>query len=469
MDVAKEFERYMAHLAQGLGHADRHAGLAGYCAGLMLPLSRKSVEPMAARVDPLHASARHQSLHHFVAKAQWSDGQMLRQVAQWVVPCMDLSGGGYWIIDDTGFPKKGVHSVGVTRQYCGVLGKQDNCQVAVSVSLACEQGSLPVAWQLYLPRNWVDDVTRRLKAGVPEETLFATKPQIALQQLQALLDQGAPHHCVLANAGYGIDYAFRQGLSNMGLAYVVGITSVVVVWPPGLESLPPKPYGGMDRPPVMPRRTAKRQSVSVKALAQDLPDSAFQSVSWREGTNERLSSRFAAVRVRCAGGNVSKARLLPEQWLLIEWPADQAEPEKYYLSTMAEDCALNDLVRAAHMRWRIERDYQDLKQELGLGHYEGRGWRGFHHHASLSIAAYGFLMAQRLKAGGNTGGKKNFIERQMPAVPHDYLPRGSPARTASRGGLDPHAAPTTERSTGKRPGALPPLQLDQSTATFVTQ
>jgi SRSO17 transposase len=204
-------------------------------------------------------------------------------------------------------------------------------------------------------------------------------------------------------------------------------------------------------------------------LAQALPDSSFQSISWREGTNERLSSRFAAVRVRCAGGNVGKARLLPEQWLLIEWPADQAEPEKYYLSTMAEDCALTDLVRAAHMRWRIERDYQDLKQELGLGHYEGWGWRGFHHHATLSIAAYGFLMAQRLKAGSNTGGKKNFIERQMPAVPQAYIPRGSPARAASRGGLDHHAAPTTERSTGERPGALPPLQLDQSTTTFVTQ
>jgi SRSO17 transposase len=168
--------------------------------------------------------------------------------------------------------------------------------------------------------------------------------------------------------------------------------------------------------------------VSVKALAQSLSGSAWQGISWREGTNERLSSRFAAVRVRCAGGNVGKARLLPQQWLLIEWPAEQAEPEKYYLSTLPETTALNDLVRAAHMRWRIERDYQDLKQDLGLGHYEGRGWRGFHHHATLAIAAYGFLMAQKLKAGRPVSGKKNFIERQMPAVPADYIPRGSPAR-----------------------------------------
>ena len=469
MDLSKEFERYMAHLAQGLGHADRHAGLSGYCTGLMLPLSRKSVEPMAARVDPLHASAKHQALHHFVAKAQWSDEALLRLVAQWVVPHMDMSEGGYWIVDDTGFPKKGTHSVGVTRQYCGVLGKQDNCQVAVSVSLACEQGSLPVAWQLYLPRTWAEDAKRRLKAGIPQDTEFATKPQIALQQLRQLLSEGAPRHCVLADAGFGIDYAFRQALSDLGLPYVVGVTSAVVVWPPGIEPLPPKPYSGMGRPPVMPRRTAKTQPVSVKTLAQSLPGSAWQGISWREGTNERLSSRFVALRVRCAGGNVGKARLLPQQWLLIEWPAEQAEPQKYYLSTLPESTALNDLVRAAHMRWRIERDYQDLKQDLGLGHYEGRGWRGFHHHATLAIAAYGFLMAQRLKAGSPVSGKKNFVERQMPAVPADYIPRGSPARAASRIRLDRHAAPTTERRPRKQPGPLPALQLAQSTSAFVTQ
>lgn len=469
MDVAKEFDDYMAYLMQGLGHADRHAGLTGYCTGLMLPLSRKSVEPIAARVDPLHASAKHQSLHHFVAKAQWSDQELLRRVAQWVVPLMDFTAGGWWIIDDTGFPKKGKHSVGVTRQYCGVLGKQDNCQVAVSVTLACEEGSLPVAWQLYLPHVWAEDAARRVKAGIPQDIEFATKPQIALQQIQALLSEGAPRHCVLADAGYGIDSAFRQGLTDQGLAYVVGITSAVVVWPPGVLPLPPKPYSGMGRPPVMPRRTNKRQPVNVKTLALGLPNSAFHNISWREGTNERLTGRFAALRVRCAGGNVGKARLLPEQWLLIEWPADQAEPEKYYLSTLPETTALNDLVYAAHMRWRIERDYQDLKQDLGLGHYEGRGWRGFHHHATLSIAAYGFLMAQRLKTGSDAGGKKNFVPRQMPAIPNDYVPRGSPTRAASRHELDHNVALPAGRRPRNRPGALSALQLGEPTSTFVTQ
>lgn len=175
------------------------------------------------------------------------------------------------------------------------------------------------------------------------------------------------------------------------------------------------------------------------------------------------------MRLCCAGGNVGKARLLPEQWLLIEWPADQAEPEKYYLSTLPETAALNDLVRTAHMRWRIERDYQDLKQDMGLGHYEGRGWRGFHHHASMSIAAYGFLMAQRLKAGGASGGKKNLIERKVPAVSKDYVPRGSPARSTPRTGIDHLAAPAPKRGARQRTGLLSTLQLDQPTATFMTQ
>jgi SRSO17 transposase len=469
MDMARDFEQYLGHLSQALGHADRRTGLSDYCTGLMLPLSRKSVEPIAARVDPLHASAKHQSLHHFIAKAAWSDQALLRRVAQWVVPHMDFSAGGWWIIDDTGFPKKGQHSVGVARQYCGVLGKQDNCQVAVSVSLACEQGSLPVAWQLYLPAAWAQDKARRAKASVPQDIEFATKPQIALQQLRDLLAQGAPQHCVLADAGYGIDYAFRQGLQDLGLTYVVGITSAVVVWPPGVQPLPPKPYSGMGRPPVIPRRTAKRQPISVKALALDLPNSAFHTISWREGSNGRLTSRFAAVRVRCAGSNVGKARLLPEQWLLIEWPQTQAEPEKYYLSTLPETAALNDLVVAAHMRWRIERDYQDLKQDLGLGHYEGRGWVGFHHHASLSIAAYGFLMAQRLKTGNAANSKKNAIQRQMPAIPPNYIPRGSPARSASHLKLNHNAALATGRVAGMRAGTLPTLRINQSSSSFMTQ
>ena len=469
MGASERFDRYMNHLAEGLGHLDRHAGLKGYCTGLMLPLARKSVEPMAARVDPLHASARHQSLHHFVAKAEWSDTEILRRVCQWVVPQMDFSQGGWWIIDDTGFPKKGTHSVGVARQYCGMLGKQDNCQVAVSVSLACDQGSVPVAWQLYLPEEWAVDAVRRTRAGVPEDLRFATKPQIALAQLRALLAEGAPRHCVLADAGYGVDTAFRQALGDMGLQYAVGVTSAVVVWPPGVEPLPPKRYSGNGRPPVMPRRTARLQPMSVKALALSLPEHEFQTITWREGTNEPLSGRFAALRVRHAGGNAGKARLRPLQWLLIEWPADQEEPRKYILSTLPEDTPIEDLVSAAYQRWRIERDYQDLKQDFGLGHYEGRGWRGFHHHASLSIAAYAVLMTERLIADKPVGGKKNFIERQVPAIPSDYVPRGSPARAAARGSLDNDTPAQPELRTDRSPRRVPLLRQGKRKITLVTQ
>jgi len=461
MSASERFDQYMAHLSRALGHADRHAGLKGYCTGLMLPLSRKSVEPMAARVDPLHASARHQALHHFVAKAQWSDVEVLRRVCQWVVPHMDFSRGGWWIIDDTGFPKKGVHSVGVARQYCGMLGKQDKCQVAVSVSLACDQGSIPVAWQLYLPQDWAQDAERRKRTGVPESVRFATKTQIALHQLRTLLSEGAPRHCVLADAGYGVDTAFRQALSDMGLHYAVGVTSAVVVWPPGVEPLPPETYSGKGRPPVTPRRTAQLQPMSVKALALSLPAQAFQTISWREGTNAPLTGRFAAVRVRHAGGNAGKASLRPQEWLLIEWPVEQAEPVKYILSTLPESTPLNDLVGCAYQRWRIERDYQDLKQDFGLGHYEGRGWRGFHHHASLSIAAYAFLMSERLIAEKPVGDKKNFIERQVPAVPQDYIPRGRPARTAARGQLDHKLASSAELRTHRPSGTVPLLRPHQ--------
>src|SRR5476649_584895 len=196
-----EFERYLNHLAQELGHSDRIAGLKGYCTGLVLPLSRKSVEPMAAHIDPMHASARHQALHHFVAKADWSDAALMQRVREWVVPALATYAADeadyYWIIDDTGFPKKGKHSVGVARQYCGQLGKQDNCQVAVSLSLANHHASLPVAYRLYLPEDWAKDSGRRRKTGVPEEVSFKTKPEIALEQVTAACEAGLPRGVVL--------------------------------------------------------------------------------------------------------------------------------------------------------------------------------------------------------------------------------------------------------------------------------
>jgi SRSO17 transposase len=423
MEIDERFEQYMEDLAGALAHADRREGLKGYCTGLMLPLSRKSVEPMAARIDPGHVSARHQALHHFVAKSSWSDEAILRRVREQVEPLLGSEGGRYWIVDDTGFPKQGRHSVGVARQYCGQLGKQDNCQVAVSLSLASPRASVPIAWRLYLPDEWAEDAVRRHKAQVPEDVQFATKPQIALEQVRQALAAGVEPGIVLADAAYGDETAFREELTRLGLLYAVGVRPSTTVWEPGVQPLAPKAWSGRGRPPSLLRRAPGHQPRSVKALALSLPQSAYQQVCWRQGSNQALSSRFAALRVRAAHRDNLLSQQRPEEWLLIEWPEGEAEPTKHFLSTAPEQATIEQLVFVAKMRWRIERDYQELKQEFGLGHYEGRGWIGFHHHATLSIAAYAFLVAERLRSGQPI--KKNVFERQAPAVPEDYAPRGS--------------------------------------------
>ena len=300
-----------------------------------------------------------------------------------------------WILDDTSFPKKGKHSVGVAHQYCGQRGKQENCQVAVSLSVATGKASLPIAYRLYLPQGWADDRKRRGTAGVPDEIRFETKPEIALGQIrQAIADELEPG-VVLADAAYGNDSAFRGELAQRGLEYVVGIQSSTTVWRPGQGPLAPKKYSGCGRPPKRLRR-GKQQPVTVQELADELlATQAFRALSWREGARQTLRSRFAAVRVRPARRDYEQYEPHPKQWLLIEWPAKQAEPTRYWLANLGATTTRKDLVGLAKHRWIIERDYQELKQELGLGHYEGRGWRGFHHHATLCIAAYGFLVAER--------------------------------------------------------------------------
>jgi SRSO17 transposase len=465
MNELAEFERYLEHLGEALGHQDRQAGLRGYCGGLMAPLRRKSVEPMAAHVDPQNTRSRHQSLHHFVADSAWSDEQLLLRVAQWVVPKMDFSDGGWWVVDDTGFPKQGRHSVGVARQYCGMLGKQDNCQVAVSVSLACANASLPVAWRLYLPKEWTDDEVRCSKAGVPENVEFATKTSIALAQIEQLIEQGAPKHCVLADAGYGIETAFRERLTALGLPYVVGVTGQVTVWSEGRQPLPAPPQHGrgrrVTRLQLGQAGDIQHRPQSVKELAFELSPLQWYRVSWREGTNQQLRSRFARVRIRAAHRDSQRHELRPEEWLLIEWPEGEPEPSKYWLSTLGQQVPIERLVYEAKMRWRIERDYQDLKQDLGLGHYEGRGWRGFHHHASLSIAAYGFLTAMRLSHPDEAAGKKNAALREEPTLPTHYKPRGSPAHAAPRPLVDHEFAAAYRRCLAQNAtpmSVLPPRQ-----------
>ena len=327
----RRFEEYLEAIGSVLGHADRRAPMHAYCTGLLLPGSRKSVEPMAARVAPQRVQAAHQSLHHFVAKAEWSDGAMLDMVRERVLPVMERHGPiRHWIIDDTGVPKKGKLSVGVARQYCGQIGKQDNCQVAVTLSVANEQASLPIAYRLYLPQTWADDPERRRTAGVPAAIGFATKPQIALGQVRAALAKGVPRGLVLSDAGYGIDTDFRTELTALGLRYVVGVQSSLSLWPPGQEPLPAKPWSGVGRPPKLRRRDAEHKPVSALELAKSLSVQAWRTITWREGTNAPLASRFAAVRVRPAHRDYWRSEPHAEEWLLIEWPKGEKEPTKYW-------------------------------------------------------------------------------------------------------------------------------------------
>ena len=418
-------QEYLSRLTAVLGHADRKQRLVGYCTGLLLPGERKSIEPMAARLDPAQVPSLHQALHHFVATAAWSDMAVLAAVRAQVLPALTRHGAiTAWIIDDTGFPKKGQHSVGVTRQYCGQLGKQENCQVAVSLSIANTLASLPIAFELYLPEDWAGDPARRAKAGVPQGLAFRTKPRIALEQIRRALADGVPPGIILGDAGYGIDTDFRLALSELALVYVLGVQSSLGVWPPGSGPLPPKPWSGKGRPPKLWRRDAEHQPVTAKDLALALPPSAWQMVSWREGSRGELDGRSAAVRVRPSHRDYGRAEPHAEEWLLIEWPEGKKEPSKYWLSTLPATTTLVDLVGAAKTRWHIERDYQELKQELGLDHFEGRSWRGFHHHATLCIAAYGFLVRER-----SLFPPEIRFRGQTPPLPAGWRPRGCPHPT----------------------------------------
>src|SRR3981189_506090 len=281
-------------LVEVIGHADRAVPLQDYCLGLLMPGDRKSVEPMAAVTAPARVPAQHQSLLHFVGNAAWSDEAVLAKVRALVLPAVARSGPiEAWIIDDTGFPKKGQHSVGVTRQYCGQLGKQDNCQVAVTLSLANHDASLPLAYRLYLPEDWAKDQARRDRARVPQTIAFQTKPEIAFEQIKAARAAGLPQGVVLMDAGFGKDTRLRTETNTLGMSYVAGIGPNTSVWPPGTGPLPAPPGRGIGRPPKLLRRDEQHQPISVKALALSLPTKAWQTITWREGTADWLSSRFA--------------------------------------------------------------------------------------------------------------------------------------------------------------------------------
>jgi len=457
------FAEYVDCLAAVLGRDDRARPLKDYCTGLLMPGERKSVEPMAAVVAPARVSAKHQSLLHLVGQAAWSDEAVLAKVRELVAPAIEAQGKiEAWIVDDTGFAKKGVHSVGVARQYCGRLGKTDNCQIAVTLSLANHAASLPIAYRLYLPEDWAADEARRKEAHVPDDVVFKTKPQIALEQVRAALAAGVAPGVLLADAGYGVDGAFRCGVTALGLTYAVGVQSTLSVWRADAEPLPPKPWSGRGRPPSRIRRDGGHAPVSAKTLARELPEEAWRILSWREGSNDTLSSRFAAVRIRPASRDWKRSTPHRIEWLLIEWPEGEKEPTKYWLSTLPEDIPINVLVDTVKLRWRIERDYEELKSELGLAHFEGRSWRGFHHHATLCIAAYGFLIRERAAIPPSDPRRREMSRLSARPTPRSAA---SPTRTAYRK-LDRHHPTAPDSRPRQNPRTLPVLPRHVATDTL---
>ena len=413
MDLVDGWEQRLDRYLDALVKALRSSGWCGtmetfcsYCLGLLIPGERKSMEPVAARVDPEHVEARYASIQRLITDSKWDYQALLAAVRDYCLPLIiDKPKLEAWVVDDTTFPKKGTHSVGVAHQYCGNLGKQANCQTAVSISLVNHHAGLPVAYRLYLPKEWTDDPVRCRAVGVPEDVVFQKKWEIALALVDQQLQAGMPQAPFLGDAGYGHVLAFRQGLTERGFRYVLGTQGSELIWPPGWA-----PLSKEAQPSASERLTTEgylrenpdQPALTVKAFAMALPQDSWQEQSWRQGTKELLCSRFAWCRVRPTARCLDRKtgiidRIPEEEWLLVEWPEGEQEPTKYWVSTMPEGIPMAELIDLAKLRWRIEEDYEDLKQEVGLGDFEGRTWRGFHHNASICIASYAFLIAERAR------------------------------------------------------------------------
>jgi SRSO17 transposase len=381
----------------GLGRRERVDALGNYLRGLLLDGERKSIDPIAQRLvkSADEAEAMRQRLQQAITVAAWDERVVFGRVAQ--EADRHLPGIDAWAIDDTGFPKKGFKSVGVQRQYSGTMGRIDNCQIATSLHLASEHGGVCVGAKLYLPRDWADDEKRRKRAGIPEEVEFKEKWRLALDLVDELLATGVERRVVVADAGYGDCIDFRDGLAERDLRFLVGVTGTAVAWPPGVSPRPPPPKTKCGRPPTRWREPLKGQASPLSDIAASLPESAWRTVTWREGTRGPQTSRFAAVRLRTAHGHALGHPPSEELWLLCEWPRRQEAPSKLYLSNLPRGTSLKKLVYLAKLRWRIERDYQEMKGEFGLDHFEGRRWSGFHHHLACVAAAHAFLALERAR------------------------------------------------------------------------
>lgn len=389
--MERKFERWFAPFGEAFEHKVRRKWAPLYVRGLIAPGERKSVEPLASRVAP----GEQQQLHHFVSKSAW-EVEPIEEVL--FSKANDLLGGAdsFLIVDDTALPKKGAHSVGVAHQYCGALGKQANCQCLVSLTLADDEVPLPIVLKLYLPESWAKDEARRARAGVPEQVPFRPKWRIALDEIERVRDAGVEFGAVLADAGYGSCSEFRKALSEMGLRWAVGIPGTQKVYPSAARVRMPR-RGGTGRPPKhgVPTHVRRAAKDVVASIAAD----QWLRVSWRNGTKGALAADFAAVRVRVADGERARSGVhLPgdELWLVAE--RRTTGETKHYLTNHSATTKLRTLAAAIKARWSCELAHQQLKEELGLDHFEGRSWRGLEHHALLTLIAFNFLQAERIAA-----------------------------------------------------------------------
>ena len=416
-----KMEAFLADVVLPMGRKERRDHAGEYIRGLLMDGERKSIEPLASRLPDGDV----QALQQFVNQSPWPSQEVRASLARKVEG--ELVPEAYWLIDEVSFPKQGKHSVGVARQYCGALGKTANCQVAVTLDLGTEESSTPLDWALYLPEQWINDPFRRKEAGIPEEVTFRTKPDLALDLVDEVKEWGLQGRLVLADSAYGDVFEFRQGLRSRELDYVVQVTGELMAWTK--DPHPAKPP--MKRGGKIPRKRFYAKdfppSRSLCQIAKELPSGSWKTVTWREGTKGPLTSRFARLVVWMANGLVQgKTMQVPAEELLIEWPQGDKAPWKYWLSSLSpQRTSFRGLVRKAKGRFRVEQDYEELKGEVGLDHFEGRSWQGWHHHVTLVTLAYAFLMLERI------GNKKNFwidlascppVDPAMLAVVHGHLP-----------------------------------------------
>jgi len=393
----RRLQRFLEDLTEPMGRRERRHGARVYLEGLLLDGERQSIEPMAERV----AGAEVQALRQFVGQSPWKVAEIERRLALKMVDL--LSEPEVWIIDETAFPKAGEHSVGVGRQYCGTLGKVANCQVAVSLHWSSAEASCPILWRLYLPQPWLEDAKRAAEVQLPARTAYHSKTELALEQIDQALAWELPGLPVVADSFYGNDFGFRHAWRQRGLSYAVPVEPTTVVWTEDPQRPLPPPKG-KGRPRKYPPLESWPRPQDLGTLAGQLPNSAWRMVEWRQASRGRQRSRFARLRVWAAHGwRQQEHPLRVAEWLLVEWPMQSTEPTKYWLAQLgAQPVGRRRLVRIAKARWRVELDCRELKEELGLDHYEGRQWLGWHHHVCLVSMAYALLRSEQARL------KKNF-------------------------------------------------------------